>query len=136
VARPVARGPGGFNPSPPGIVGIMNRNRAWVVSAVRAGWGGVLLVAPAVALRIGGPGFRAPHATAIARVLGARHIAQAAVTALAPTPAVGMLGAATDALHASGNVLAAAVSPRWRRVALIDAGIAAAFAAATWNTTA
>ncbi len=105
--------------------------RLRLLSAVRAGWGGVLLFAPVVARRIGGPGFAPPHSIAIARVLGARHLAQAAVTALAPTPAVAALGAVTDALHASGNLVAAGVSPRWRRAATIDAAIAAAFAAAS-----
>jgi hypothetical protein len=125
-----------FQAAAAGHVAGMNRNRAWVVSAVRAGWGGVLLVAPAVVLRAaGGPGFAAPHAVAIARVLGARHVLQAAVTALSPTPAVAALGTATDVLHATGNLVAAVVSPRWRRAATIDAVIAAAFAAATSNAT-
>lgn len=106
--------------------------RARLLSAARAGWGGVLLFAPAVALRLDGPGFATRRATGIARVLGARHLAQAAVTMLAPSPAVAGLGAVVDGLHAGGNLVVSAGSTHWRRAAVIDAGITAAFAAAGW----
>lgn len=105
---------------------------ARLLSLARAAWGGVLLFAPGQLLRVGGPGFATPRAVAVARVLGARHVAQAAVTALTPTPAVAALGAVVDGLHAGGNVVIAAASARWRRTAAIDAAIAAAFAATGW----
>jgi hypothetical protein len=106
--------------------------RARLLSVARAGWGGALLFVPAVALRLGGPDFATARAAGIARVLGARHLAQAAVTMLAPSPAVAGLGAVVDGLHAGGNLVVSAASPHWRRAAAVDAGITAAFAVAGW----
>jgi hypothetical protein len=109
-----------------------------VVALVRAGWGAVLLCAPVSVLRA--CGYRSPGgAASVARVLGARHVLQAAVTlraaatwTAAGSEAVVGAGAAVDGLHALTGVALAAGSPRWRRVAAADAGVAAAFATAGW----
>ncbi len=61
------------------------------------------------------------------RVLGARQVLQAVVTGLAPTPSVLWLGAKIDATHAASMVGLAVFNRRYRRAALIDAAIAAAF---------
>jgi hypothetical protein len=79
---------------------------------------------------------RRPPAAAVtvARVLAARQLVQAAVTATEPAPRVAGVSAAVDALHAGTGVALAAVSARWRRVALVDAAVAGALAASGWRT--
>jgi hypothetical protein len=107
--------------------------RGRAVAAARAGWGCALLLAPR---RVAGVGTRGPvpgAAVAVLRVLGARQLLQSAATAPVPTGAVAALGAAVDALHAGTCVGFAAVWPRWRRVALTEAVIATALAAAGWS---
>lgn len=86
-------------------------------------WGAVLLAAPGRVLRsVGGhPDLTPP---AVLRVLGVRHLAQAAVLLRRPTPAAFRLGAVADGLHAL-TALALAVDRRRRGVALIDAALAA-----------
>ena len=69
------------------------------------------------------------HTRTAVRVLAARHLAQAAATALRPTNAVLSLGVAADATHALSMVAVGVCSRRWRRGAVVDAGIAAGFAA-------
>lgn len=90
---------------------------------VRLGWAGVLLVAPerVLALAHGGP--VPPAAVALARVLGARHLAQGAITAATGNRAVAVAGTASDVLHIGSLLLVAALSPQWRRLALVDAAI-------------
>jgi hypothetical protein len=66
----------------------------------------------------------------LARLLGARHLLQAVVTAARPTPVVLVAGAATDALHGTTALTYAAVSPEHRRAALLSASVAFAFAVA------
>jgi NAD(P)-dependent dehydrogenase (short-subunit alcohol dehydrogenase family) len=100
----------------------------------RAGWASVLLFAPERVLRIGGRPSAPPAAVAVARVLGARQLTQAIVTATRPSGPVAGTGAAVDAIHAGTDVVLAAISARWRRIALIDATIAAALAASGWRS--
>jgi hypothetical protein len=112
---------------------ISPRHQAHLTTVVRAGWGCALLLVPG---RILGAGVRPPipaAAVAAARVLGARQLLQAVVMTAAPTRAVAALGAAVDGLHAGTDVALAAASPRWRRIALFDAGIATCLAASTWS---
>ncbi len=66
----------------------------------------------------------------MAHLLGARHLVQAALTALAPLPAVFGAGAEVDALHAVSMLMLAAVDRAARRAALTDTVAEAAFAAA------
>jgi hypothetical protein len=99
----------------------------------RAVWGCALLIAPDRILRAGRPGPVPSAAIAVARTLGTRQVLQSALAALAPTGPVAGLGAAVDALHAGTEVGLAAVSPRWRRIALTDAAIATALAASGWT---
>jgi hypothetical protein len=98
------------------------------VAALRAGWGVVLVCAPAGILAFAGHP-EATTSTVVARVLGARHLAQAAVTFCVPTAAVVAGGAVVDVLHSLTGTALASASSRWRRVALADALIAAGFAA-------
>jgi hypothetical protein len=65
----------------------------------------------------------------VARLLGARHLAQATLTALVPRPGVFVAGAGVDALHAASMVMLVAADRTARRAALTDAVVEAAFAA-------
>ena len=70
------------------------------------------------------------RACLVARVLGARHLAQAALTAVVPRPGTFAAGGEIDAVHATSMLLLAAASKPERRAALADALAEAAFAAA------
>ena len=103
---------------------------ATALQLVRAGYGAALLLmpGPAIGLATGRP--PSPWTRRIARVLGARHLAQAALTAAAPSSAVFAAGSQVDTVHAASMFLLAAVSRSGRRPALTDALTEAAFAAA------
>jgi len=66
----------------------------------------------------------------VTRLLGIRHLIQAAVTAAAPNAVVLTIGAQVDLAHAASMVALAAASPPLRRAGLADGLIAAMFAAA------
>jgi hypothetical protein len=124
-----------------------NSTGAWVITLVRAGYGVALVVAPQALIRLtGDPGTGQPagasrarpgrRACGVARVLGARHLIQAGLTAVAlraaePDPSLPLgLGAAVDVLHATTMVGLAAVDRGARRVALADTGVEMALAVA------
>ena len=111
----------------------LRTRRGRVTAAVRAGWAGALLLVPRKVVGFGGHMPVPPSAVAIARVLGVRQLLQSAVTMVAPTGPVAGLSASVDALHAGTGLGFAAVSPRWRRITVVDAAIATAFAAASWS---
>ena len=120
---------------------------AGLLLAARASYGTLLLAAPSrmIALGCGHPA--SPRAAAVARLLGIRHLLQAALTtpALArttppdapgvvppgvPRPGTVLLaGAAIDAVHAASMAGLAALSPPSRRAVAFDivteAGLAA-----------
>ncbi|MCY0904151.1 hypothetical protein [Arthrobacter sp. H14-L1] len=108
----------------------------------RAGYGTVQLVAPnLLSERVAGLQLDG-RATAVVRVLGARHLLQAAVVSVvqgsAPpgsprASAAHRLGSAVDALHAASMVLLAAADAKRRRAALTDAVVAGVFAAGEWR---
>ncbi|MFU8850745.1 hypothetical protein ACNAW0_07140 [Micromonospora sp. SL1-18] len=96
---------------------------AWHTSGfVRLAWGTTLIVAPRRVLRRWGHPSRLAVGTL--RVLGVRHLAQAAVTLRRPVPLVLVAGAAADLLHAGTALALAAVDRRQRRIALLDTAIA------------
>ena len=98
--------------------------------AARVVYGAALLLAPdAVIGTVAG----APPGDAVrrlGRVLGARHLAQALLTADRPVRRALKLGALVDLLHLASMLGLAVVVPRHRRCALLDAAAAAAWAAA------
>jgi hypothetical protein len=99
---------------------------------LRAAYGAALCCAPGAMLRLEG-GAEAdsdPHARAVARVLGGRHLAQALLTAARPTPVVLALGAGSDVLHSASMAALGVLDRPRRRLGLTDGLIAAAFAAA------
>jgi hypothetical protein len=118
---------------------VPEQAEAW--AAARACYGAALCVAPAALLRLAGaPGGGAaaypagdpagPWARDVLRVLGTRHLAQAAVSARWPTPRILAGSAAADLAHAASMIGLAALDPRRRRVAIIDVLIETTFAAA------
>jgi hypothetical protein len=97
---------------------------------VRLLWGTALLVAPEAVLS------HLPHqridrpARTFARLLGTRHLVQAAITTRCPTPRSILAGAAIDATHAATMAILAAIRPDRRDLALTNAATATALAAA------
>jgi hypothetical protein len=70
------------------------------------------------------------QARVTARVLGARHLAQAAMISTLPVRGLIAAGAAADGLHAASMVLVAATGRKRRVAVLADTLIEAAFTAA------
>jgi hypothetical protein len=71
------------------------------------------------------------RAAAVVRVLGGRHLLQAAVLELAPaSPLLHRCGSVVDMLHSASMVLLAAFDRRRRTAGLADAVVAGLFAAA------
>ena len=103
------------------------------LQVIRAGYGATLILMPGPAIRLttGRPPSR--RACRTARLLGARHLAQTALTAAAPWPGTFAIGGQVDTLHAASMLLLAAVSRPGRRPALTDALAEAAFAAAGFS---
>ncbi len=100
-----------------------------LVASVRVGWGAVLLVAPRPVLA-GVHHVRVDRASlVVARVLGARQVAQGVVTVARPDPTVAGLGVVVDVLHAASMVGLAAVDRGRARGALTEAAVAATWAA-------
>ena len=101
-----------------------------LVPLVRAGYGAALLCAPGpiIGAVTGQP--PSPRARQVARVLGVRHLAQAAVTAVNAGPEVVALGVVVDLLHAASMFAFAAVVPDLRQAELADALAATALAVA------
>jgi len=101
-----------------------------LVPLARAGYGAALLCAPGPMIGVvtGRPPSR--RARQVARVLGARHLTQAAITAVNPGPEVVALGVVVDLLHAASMFAFAAVVPDLRDAELADALAATALAVA------
>jgi hypothetical protein len=95
------------------------------VPLARAGYGAVLLCAPGPVIRACTGHSPSRQACRVARVLGARHLAQAVITAWAPEPGLVVAGAAADLCHAASMLVFAGANPALRRAELAD-GFAAA----------
>jgi hypothetical protein len=101
-----------------------------VLLMVRTGYGAALLLGPGPAIRLATGRIPSQRARRVARLLGARHLVQAALTYVAPQPGVFAAGGQVDAVHAASMLLLAAADQAGRRAALTDAVTEAAFAAA------
>jgi hypothetical protein len=99
-----------------------------LIEVVRALWGAALVVGPRLVLsRL--PGVDADRkALVVARILGARHLIQATLSGVRPSPEVVAAGTWVDSVHALTAFGLAAADPRRARAALIDAVVAAAWA--------
>jgi hypothetical protein len=109
------------------------RSAAVALQLARAGYGLALVLAPGPAIRLATGRLPTQRACRVAQVLGARHLVQATLTTLAPTPAVLAVGGQVDAVHTVSMLVLAAVSRAGRRAALTDALTEAAFAAAGFS---
>jgi hypothetical protein len=98
-------------------------------AALGAAWGLALLARPEDLLRAAGADPGLPYAVPAARVLGARHLLQAAILTARPVE-VAPWAAATDALHAA-SMLPLAASSRYRGPALVSATVAGLLSALT-----
>lgn len=96
----------------------------------RVVWGACLIIRPRSVLTRVHHAPTDPVTVAVARVLGARHLAQAAATVYRPSPELIAVGVYSDASHAVSMTGLAAVSSSLRRAGLTDTAIALAFAVA------
>ncbi len=97
--------------------------------AIRACYGAALLCAPGAVLGLATGRPPSQRARTVLRVLGARHLAQAVLTAWRPRPAVLLAGAGVDACHSASMLALAAADPPMRPAGIADAIAAAAFTA-------
>lgn len=109
------------------------RSAAVALQVTRTGYGMALVLAPGPAIRLATGHLPSRRTCRVARVLGARHLIQATLTALAPGPGVLAVGGQVDAVHTASMLLLAAASRAGRRAALTDALAEATFAAAGFS---
>jgi len=110
-----------------------------LLDAVRACYGGLLLAAPRRVLSVRAPGEASPRTLGVVRVLGARHLMQAALTAGAlsarepseevPPGRALLAGSGVDTAHAASMIGLALACRPLRRPALADALLASTLAA-------
>ena len=98
-------------------------------SLTRAAYGAVLVCAPGAVIGLCTGQQASRRTRAVARVLGSRHLVQAAVTARAPSALVLRAGAQVDLAHAASMLALGAVGRPLRHAPLADGLVAAIFAA-------
>jgi hypothetical protein len=101
-----------------------------IIPLARACYGTALLCAPGPIIGVVTGQPPSPRSRQVARVLGVRHLAQAAVTAVNAGPEVVALGVVVDLLHAASMFAFAAAVPSLRRAELADALAATTLAVA------
>lgn len=107
--------------------------RSRKIELVRAGWGAALLVAPRQVMTNVHHVRIDTKSVAIARILGARQLAQAALSGFRPSPEVLATGVWVDAVHAM-TALGLAVLDRSRaRAGLTDTAVASLWAGAGYR---
>jgi hypothetical protein len=94
-------------------------------------WGAALMAWPGRVLAAISGHPPTPAGRRLLRMLAARHLLQATLSYLRPTPAVLGLGAAVDGLHAATCFGFAALEPTWRRAALVEGCAATIIGVAT-----
>jgi hypothetical protein len=99
--------------------------------ASRAAFGAELLAAPGPLLRLLGGHPADETAVVVARILGARQLAEAAVLWRFGGSRLMRAGAVVDLIHAGTAAAAAAADSKHRRLAAINVGTALALAAGT-----
>jgi len=108
-----------------------------VPALLRGAYGLALCAAPGAVIGLAGGPPASRRARTVARVLGVRQLAQAAMSDAAMAPGTGTgdraallsLGAVVDTLHAASMLGLAVLDPPRRRVGVADGLIALAFAA-------
>ena len=107
--------------------GVGRRRTTRLFAGLGVASGAVLMARPQQVLDALAPAFPRDRLW-LARVLGARLVAQHGAVLAAPSPRLVRLGSAVDLLHAASMVPFVA-SPRYGRAARISGGLAAAYAA-------
>ncbi len=103
------------------------------IEILRAAWGVALLAAPDVVLtRVHKVHVDRP-ALVIARILGARHLTQALLSGIDPTPEVLAAGVWVDTVHSITAFGLAAVDRHRARAGVTDGVVAAAWAGLGWR---
>jgi len=103
--------------------------------AVRLVWGGLLVGFPGALERVAGSRPSDTSWRVVARLLGARHLAEVALE-LRGTRERTQLAAVVDSLHALSVTAYVALDRRHRRAALLDALMAWGFATWSWRSVA
>ena len=103
------------------------------IELVRALWGLILLFAPREMLHSEGSSQADERAVVTFRVLGARHLIQAALSGLRPTRDRLAVGAAVDFIHAGTGLAFGTADERRRRVAFTDAAVALIWSGWSWR---
>ncbi len=114
----------------PAISPVATSNRK--IELVRASWGAAMLVAPrqvmeAASVRVDS------KSVLIGRILGARHLTQAVLSGVRPSPEVLAMGVWVDAVHALTALGLAAVDRDRARAGLTDSAIAGVWAGAGYR---
>lgn len=108
-------------------------SRVRPIEIARGAWGLALLLAPGPVLR-NVHGVRVDRTSVVvARVLGARHLTQAVLSGVDPSPEVLAMGVWVDAAHGASAVGLAAVNHTRVRAGLLDAGLALTWSLAGWR---
>ncbi len=112
----------------------MSSNNIRYIELVRAGWGVGLLAAPRTVLaRIHGVRIDR-RAVVISRILGARHLTQASLSGLDPSPEILAGGVWVDSVHALTALGLAGVDRNRARAGVVDAAVAGLWAAFGWHS--
>ena len=98
------------------------------IELLRATWGTALLLAPEQVLSWGHHLRVDSTSLTVARILGARHLAQAALSGIRPSPEVLAMGIWVDAAHAATALGLAATDRHRVRAGLIDTAVATVWA--------
>lgn len=102
------------------------------IELLRTGWGAALLLAPHQVLTRLHVHVDATAIT-VTRILGARQLAQAALSGINPSPEVLAMGIWVDSAHAATAISLAALDPTRARAALTDTTVAALWAGAGYR---
>ncbi|BBY05312.1 hypothetical protein [Mycobacterium noviomagense] len=103
------------------------------IEVARFLWGTTLLTAPrAVLSRLHGVDVDR-NAVVVTRILGARHLVQASLSGLKPSPEVIAAGVWVDSVHSLTTLGLAVVNPHRARGGIFDTVVAAAWAIFGWH---
>ena len=107
---------------------VRPRRHVRAIEVVRGAWGLVLMAWPRLVLRRIRVVTDDSRALAVTRTLGARHLVQAALSGIDPSPEVLAAGVWVDRVHAVTALVLATLDGRRSRGAVVDAGVAAVWA--------
>lgn len=107
--------------------------RSRKIELVRAAWGAALLVAPRPVMQNVHHVRVDTKSVVVARILGARQVAQAALSGVRPSPEVLAMGVWVDAVHALTALGLAGLDRSRARAGLTDSAVAAIWAGAGYR---